>query len=76
MKWWRLTVPANPLPIVVPDMLTFCPTSNESTLIFWDTVKESVEGTLYSFKYFKGGKLDLAKCHKRGLVIFWGEDSA
>ena len=26
--------------------------------------------------FFKGGKLNLVRCPKRGLVIFWGEDSA
>jgi len=36
---------------------------------------ESVESTLYSFKCFKGGNLDLVKCPKHGLVIFCGEDS-
>ena len=31
LKWWRLIVPAKPLPIVVPCTSTFWPTANTST---------------------------------------------
>ena len=67
MKLCRFTVPANPLPIVLPVIETLSPKLNEFTEMVAPNSSSEEDWTLYSFKYLNGGEPAFFRCPSLGL---------